>query len=88
MVWITIPNLFVDAIRNPIIARFAFRVNEAIQRNTVEDRRQWEIKAALKERQQRQKMREEGNLNERRVAEIPTISGRVDRSKSMPVVEV
>ena len=88
VVWITIPNLFVDAIRNPIIARFAFRVNEAIQRNTVEDRRQWEIKAALKERQQRQKMREEGNLNERRVAEIPTISGRVDRSKSMPVVEV
>ena len=88
VVLITIPNLFVDAIRNPIIARFAFRVNEAIQRNTVEDRRQWEIKAALKERQQRQKMREERNLNEGQNNEIPTISGPLDRSKSMPVVEV
>ena len=87
VIWITIPNLLVDAIRNPVIARFAFRVNEAIQRNTVEDRRQTEIKAALKERQQRQKMREEGNLNERRVAEIPTISGRVNESQSMPDVE-
>ena len=88
VIWITIPNLLVDAIRNPIIARFAFRVNEAIQRNTVEDRRQLEIKAALKERQQRQKMREEGNLNGGPNNEIPTISRRLDRPKSMPVVEV
>ena len=49
----TVPNLLVDALRNPIIARFAFRVNQAIQKETVEDRRQAEIKYALKKRDQR-----------------------------------
>ena len=76
---ITISNLFVDAIRNPIIARFAFRVNETIKRNTVEDRRQDEIKAAL---QKRQEIREE---NARR--EVPTVS-RLVNSSAMPDIEI
>ena len=53
VICMTIPNLLVDALRNPIIARFAFRVNQAIQKETVEDRRQAEIKYALKKRDQR-----------------------------------
>ena len=54
---ITIPNLLVNALRNPIIARFAFRVNRSIQKETVEDRRQSVILAARKEREQRRTAR-------------------------------
>ena len=54
---ITIPNLLVDALRNPIIARFAFRVNKIIQKETVEDRRQAVILAARKRREQRRTTR-------------------------------
>ena len=78
---LAIPNLFVDAIRNPIIARFAFRVNETIKRNTVEDRRQDEIKAALQERQE---IREE---NARRKSEVPTVR-RFNSSSAMPDIEI
>ena len=53
VILITIPNLLVDALRNPIIVRFAFRVNQAIQRETVEDRRQSVIEFAMKKREQR-----------------------------------
>ena len=78
---LTIPNLFVDAIRNPIIARFAFRVNETIKRNTVEDRRHDEIKSAL---QKRQEIREE---NARRKSEVPTVR-RFNSSSAMPDIEI
>ena len=54
---ITIPNLLVNALRNPIIARFAFRVNRSIQKETVEDRRKSVILAARKEREQRRTAR-------------------------------
>ena len=54
---ITIPNLLVNALRNPIIARFAFRVNRSIQKETVEDRRQAVILAARKKREQRRTAR-------------------------------
>ena len=56
---ITIPNLLVNALRNPIIARFAFRVNRSIQKETVEDRRKSVILAARKEREQRRTARME-----------------------------
>ena len=42
-----------DALRNPIIARFAFRVNRTIQKETVEDRRQSVILAARTKREER-----------------------------------
>ena len=52
VICMTIPNLLVDALRNPIIARFAFRVNRAIHNETVEDRRQEVIELALKKREE------------------------------------
>lgn len=55
VICMTIPNLLVDALRNPIIARFAFRVNQAIQKETVEDRRQAVIRNALEKKDQRKK---------------------------------
>ena len=61
---ITIPNLLVDALRNPIIARFAFRVNKIIQKETVEDRRQAVILAARKRREQRRTTRLENIILE------------------------
>ena len=53
--------------------------NETIKRNTVEDRRHDEIKAAL---QKRQEIREE---NARR--EVPTVS-RLVNSSAMPDIEI
>ena len=54
VILMTLPNLLVDALRNPIIARFAFQVNQAIQKETVEDRRKAEIQNALRKREQSQ----------------------------------
>ena len=53
VILMTVPNLLVNALRNPIIARFAFQVNRAIQKETVEDRRQAEIRLALRKREHR-----------------------------------
>ena len=60
VILMTLPNLLVDALRNPIIARFAFQVNQAIQKETVEDRRKAEIQNALRKREQRRQ-----DLNQR-----------------------
>ena len=61
---ITIPNLLVNALRNPIIARFAFRVNRSIQKETVESRRQSVILAARKKREERRTTRLENIILE------------------------
>ena len=50
-----------NTLRNPIIARLAFQVNKQIQRETVEDKRQKEIKDALEKRAERQRTKDEQN---------------------------
>ena len=50
-----------NTLRNPIIARLAFQVNKQIQRESVEDKRQKEIKDALEKRAERQRAKEEQN---------------------------
>ena len=52
---VTLPNALVNALRNPIIASLAFKVNEQIRQETVEDRRQLEIEKALKKRAERKR---------------------------------
>ena len=46
---------FVLAARNPVIARFAFQVNNQIQKESVEKRRQVEIQEALERKKERDK---------------------------------
>ena len=48
-------NILVIAARNPVIARFAFQVNQQIQKESVEKRRQIEIQEALERKQERDK---------------------------------
>ena len=59
---LTLPNTIVNALRNPLIARFAFHVNKQILRQTVEDRRKHEIEEALQKRQER-RMKNNAQLN-------------------------
>ena len=52
---VAFPNVLVNALRNPLIAAFAFQVNSQIKLESVEDRRKREIEMALKNRADRQK---------------------------------
>ena len=56
---VTFGNVVVAALRNPAIARFAFQVNQQIQKESVDNRRQQEIQEALERRQERKRAREE-----------------------------
>ena len=87
---VTIPCNISIAIQNPIITRLAFRVNQRIQRNTIEDRRQAEINEALRKREERQRSNQMRNSSTTRVnPEIPTVSRRVQKlEESMTKVEV
>ena len=49
---VTLGNSLVAATRNPVIARFAFQVNQQIQKESVEKRRQAEIQEALERKQE------------------------------------
>ena len=60
----TIPNALVNALRNPIFATWAIKVNKQIQRETVEDRRKKEIENARKKRAERTKRWVEDSNNE------------------------
>ena len=60
---VTLANGVVNAIRNPLISRFAFHVNNQIIRQTVEDLRNNEIQEALQKREERRKQKEQ-NENE------------------------
>ena len=92
-----IPNAIANALRNPILGRFAFHVNNQIMRQTVEDRRNVEIKAALQKREERRKQKEQQE-NEHEVANpnrghIVTVSAIVERQtspkiSSMPSINV
>ena len=52
-------NALVATMQNPVIARFAFQVNQQIQKESVDKRRQQEIQEALERRQERKRAREE-----------------------------
>ena len=60
---IALSNAIANALRNPVIARLAFHVNNQIMRQTVEDRRNDEIKAALEKREERRNQREQQSGN-------------------------
>ena len=49
-------NALVAAMRNPVIARFAFQVNQQIQKESVDKRRQQEIQEALERRRAREEV--------------------------------
>ena len=94
-----LPNVIAIAFRNPIIGRFAFHVNNQIMRQTVEDRRNDEIKAALQKREERRKQKEQRENEEEGLADpnpgqhIVTISAIVERNpspkgSSLPSIEV
>ena len=59
---LALPNVIVTALRNPLIARLAFHVNRQIMRQTVEDRKKFEIEEALWKRRER-KMKKEDQSN-------------------------
>ena len=73
VILVTVPCNFSIAIRNPVITRFAFRVNQTIQRNTVEDRRQAEINEALRKREERQRLNGMRNSSRNENHNIPTV---------------
>ena len=52
-IWVTVPNALVNALRNPIFATWAIKVNQQIRLETVEDRRAKEIEDAKKRRAER-----------------------------------
>ena len=99
---IALPNAVVNALRNPLIARLAFHVNGQIKRQTVEDRRNDEIKAALAKREERRKQIEQLNQIEDqsdqkseppRPKYIVTVSGLVDKNtlvarSSLPSIHI
>ena len=60
---VTIPNAVVNALRNPLIGRLAFHVNRKIMRQTVEDRRKYEVEEALQKRREQQLKKEEQSNN-------------------------
>ena len=55
---VTLPNAIVNGLRNPLIGRLAVHVNTQIMRQTVEDRRNAEIAAAMKKREDRRRQKE------------------------------
>ena len=61
---LVVPVSLLNAIRNPLIARLAFQVNRKIRQESVEERRQAEIKTALEKRTERQKANEVDVENE------------------------
>ena len=94
---IALPNAMVNGLRNPLIARLAFHVNDQIKRQTVEDRRNDEIKAALAKREERRKQHEQPNQIEEpeppRPKSIVTLSGLVDKNtlvarSSLPSIHI
>ena len=93
---VTLPIAISNILRNPLIARLAFHVNNQIMRQTVEDRRNDEIKAALQKREERRKKREEQeneHANPNAAERIPTVSELVEknhlrRESSMPRIDV
>ena len=86
---VTIPCSISIAISNSIITRLAFRVNQRIQRNTVEDRRQGEINDALRKREARQRRNQMRSSCTSVNPEIPTVSSRVQNFEDLMVkVEV
>ena len=89
VIFVSIPCNISIAIRNPVITRFAFRVNQRIQRNTIEDRRQAEINEALRKREARQQRNQLRNSFTNANHNIPTVSSRVQNMEdSMVKVEV
>ena len=86
-----LPNVIVNAIRNPLISRLAFHVNRQIIRQTVEDQRKYEIEEALQKRQEQRLKNEKQSSNSEQ--DIFTISQFIDikpvpRRCSMPNIEV
>ena len=89
---VTLPNAIVNALRNPLIGRLAFHVNRQIMRQTVEDRRKYEIEEALEKRRERQRMKEEGEQQSRSSLDIVTVNQlkmkRISRQCSLPHIQV
>ena len=88
---VTIPNAVVNALRNPLIGRLAFHVNRKIMRQTVEDRRKYEIEEALEKRRERQRMKgEEGEQQSHPRLAIMTINQfvKIKRKCSLPHIQV
>ena len=88
---VTIPNAVVNALRNPLIGRLAFHVNRQIIRQTVEDRRKYEIEEALEKRRERQRMKgEEGEQQSHPRLGIMTINQfvKIKRKCSLPHIQV
>ena len=53
VLWLTLPNALVNALRNPIFATWAVKVNQQIRLETVEDRRKKEIEDAMRKKAER-----------------------------------
>ena len=68
-----VPISLVIALRNPLVARFAFQVNQQILQESKNQRRQKEIKDALKKRAERQEAREQIDLQEIQVQPVFSI---------------
>ena len=84
---VTVLNAIVNSLRNPLIGRLAFHVNEQIIRQTVEDRRNLEIEAALKKREERRRQKEdqqgqENDQEEPTREHIITVSQMVEKPSS------
>ena len=62
--WIDLIFLILNGIRNPIIVAFAFNANDQIKRETVEDRRQMEIKLALHKKARREASRADNSVRD------------------------
>ena len=80
----TISSAIVNALRNPIIACWAFQVNRQIRQETVDDRRNKEIQEALKKRAERKnKIRpnDQGSL------ELDDIEGLPNSDTEAPKIE-
>ena len=87
---IALSNAIANALRNPVIARLAFHVNNQIMRQTVEDRRNDEIKAALEKREERRNQREQqsGNPDSGRILTVSELVENRTRGHTLPTIEV
>ena len=61
--FIVIPNIVVNGIRNPLIAKYAFKVNEMSREECRETRRKREIAIALEKREMRRQVKDGDNIN-------------------------
>ena len=61
--FIVIPNIVVNGIRNPLIAKYAFKVNEMSREESRETRRKREIAIALEKREMRRQVKDGDNIN-------------------------